>query len=70
MNTPLPKTNQGAAIGMLVMVVLVAGLGAFNQALGSGQVPVPEAWKWICVPLTVEIEGSRKNWFEKAPLAI
>jgi DNA polymerase I-like protein with 3'-5' exonuclease and polymerase domains len=31
---------------------------------------LPRAWDWICVPLTVEIEGSEKNWFEKKPLAI
>jgi DNA polymerase-1 len=31
---------------------------------------LPRAWDWICIPLTVEIEGSEKNWFEKKPLAI
>jgi DNA polymerase-1 len=31
---------------------------------------LPKAWPWIIVPLTVEIEGSRENWFKKKPLAI
>jgi len=31
---------------------------------------LPRAWDWIIIPLSVEIEGSRKNWFEKAPLAV
>lgn len=30
---------------------------------------LPQAWPWIIVPLTVEIEGSRENWFLKKPLA-
>lgn len=31
---------------------------------------LPAAWEWICVPLTVEIEGARTNWFDKKPLAV
>lgn len=31
---------------------------------------LPRAWPWIIVPLSVEIEGSRENWYEKKPLAI
>jgi DNA polymerase-1 len=31
---------------------------------------LPETWDWVVVPLTVEIEGSDRNWYEKRPLAI
>lgn len=31
---------------------------------------LPRAWPWLIIPLSVEIEGSRQNWYEKRPLAI
>lgn len=33
-------------------------------------VDLPRFWRWICVPITVEMEASDKNWFEKEPLEI
>lgn len=31
---------------------------------------LPKAWPWIVVPLTVEMESSDKNWFEKSPVIL
>jgi hypothetical protein len=31
---------------------------------------LPDEWRWIIVPLTVEIEGSTRNWHEKKPLEV
>ena len=50
MDTFLPKSNTGAAIGGVITLIVSAVIGAFNMQLGAGKVPIPVEWQW-CVPI-------------------